>query len=199
MSADLAQLEKHLSTRSYVEGLVHISSFAWKDDLSMVRVSKRRIKTSPPKACRNHIDELISLSLIINFKRGCWFKFPFYRYEPSQADVHVFESLKTVPTGEFPHAARWYTHIKSWEAEHSSLAGSSEAGKVFTSGKAAAAPAPAQDDDEDDVDLFGEDEEEDEETKRIHEERVAAYNAKKAGKTKPAAKVRRALLPHSLK
>merc|ERR1719445_2090984 len=48
----------------------------------------------------------------------------------------------------------------------------------------AAAPAPAADDD-DDVDLFGSDEEEDdEEKKRITEERLKAYNEKKAKKPK---------------
>jgi elongation factor 1-beta len=39
------------------------------------------------------------------------------------------------------------------------------------------------------VDLFGsDDEEEDAEAARIREERLAEYNKKKAGKTKPAAK-----------
>ena len=37
--------------------------------------------------------------------------------------------------------------------------------------------------------MFGSDEEEDAEAERIKAERVAAYNAKKANKTKPAAKV----------
>merc|ERR1711963_923028 len=51
-----------------------------------------------------------------------------------------------------------------------------------------AAPAPAADDD-DDVDLFGSDEEEDdEEKKRITEERLKAYNEKKAKKPKVIAK-----------
>merc|ERR1712107_325152 len=53
---------------------------------------------------------------------------------------------------------------------------------------AKAAPAPAADDD-DDVDLFGSDEEEDdEEKKRITEERLKAYNEKKAKKPKVIAK-----------
>merc|ERR1712029_253315 len=53
---------------------------------------------------------------------------------------------------------------------------------------AKAAPAPAADDD-DDVDLFGSDEEEDdEEEKRITEERLKAYNEKKAKKPKVIAK-----------
>merc|ERR1712025_1425971 len=53
---------------------------------------------------------------------------------------------------------------------------------------AKAAPAPAADDD-DDVDLFGSDEEaDDEEKKRITEERLKAYNEKKAKKPKVIAK-----------
>ena len=50
-------------------------------------------------------------------------------------------------------------------------------------------PAKAAEDDDDDVDLFGSDEEEeDPEAVRIREERLQQYAAKKAGKTKPAAK-----------
>merc|ERR1712045_988418 len=54
----------------------------------------------------------------------------------------------------------------------------------------AAKPAPAPEEDEDDdVDLFGSDEEEDdEEKKRITEERLKAYNEKKAKKPKVIAK-----------
>jgi len=57
-------------------------------------------------------------------------------------------------------------------------------------GKPKAAPAPAAaGDDDDDVDLFGSDEEEDdEEKKRITEERLKAYNEKKAKKPKVIAK-----------
>merc|ERR1711920_323118 len=57
------------------------------------------------------------------------------------------------------------------------------------SAKAAPAPAAAAADDDDDVDLFGSDEEEDdEEKKRITEERLKAYNEKKAKKPKVIAK-----------
>merc|ERR1712025_951757 len=62
-----------------------------------------------------------------------------------------------------------------------------EGGKP-SSGPAKSAPAPAEDDD-DDVDLFGsDDEEDDEEKKRITEERLKAYNEKKAKKPKVIAK-----------
>ncbi|KZV78368.1 hypothetical protein EXIGLDRAFT_757758 [Exidia glandulosa HHB12029] len=129
MSADLAKLESHLTTRSYLEG-----------------------------------------------------------YEPSQADVQAFKAIPSAPGAEYPHVARWYAHIKSWEAEHANLAGSSKAAEPFLSGGAAAAPAAdAADDDE--VDLFGSDDEEDDaEAERVKAERVAAYNAKKALKPKTVAK-----------
>merc|ERR1711864_57621 len=56
-------------------------------------------------------------------------------------------------------------------------------------GKTSAA-APAEEEDDDDVDLFGSDdeEEESEEKKRITEERLKAYNEKKAKKPKIIAK-----------
>ncbi|TFK36579.1 EF-1 guanine nucleotide exchange domain-containing protein [Crucibulum laeve] len=126
MSANLAKLEQHLATRSYVEG-----------------------------------------------------------YTPSQADVLVFKAI-SAPSAEYPHVTRWYNHIKSYAAEHSALPGSSTAGEAFIGGESAAPAADAEGDDE--IDLFGSDDEEDAEAERIKAERVAAYNVKKAGKAKPAAK-----------
>jgi elongation factor 1-beta len=114
------------------------------------------------------------------------------RYTPSQADVHVFKAISSAPDASaYPHAARWYTHIKSYAAEHGSLAGSSTAGEVFTGG-AGSTPAAAADaaEDDDDVDLFGDDDEEDAEAERVKAERVAAYNLKKSAKPKTIAKVR---------
>jgi elongation factor 1-beta len=108
-------------------------------------------------------------------------------YIPSQADVHVFTTLSSAPDAStYPHGARWYTHIKSYAAEHGSLPGSSKAGEAFTA--AAPAPAAAAEEDEEEVDLFGEDDEEDAEAEKLKADRVAAYNAKKAGKPKTAAK-----------
>ncbi|KAJ6625939.1 hypothetical protein B0H10DRAFT_566010 [Mycena sp. CBHHK59/15] len=107
-------------------------------------------------------------------------------YTPSQADVVVFKSIASAPSAETsPHIARWYTHIKSYAAEHATLPGSSTAGEAFL-GSSAPAAAPAEDDDE--VDLFGSDEEDDAEAERLKAERVAAYNIKKAGKPKTVAK-----------
>ncbi|KDR78267.1 hypothetical protein GALMADRAFT_65413 [Galerina marginata CBS 339.88] len=128
MSANLATLEQHLASRSYVEG-----------------------------------------------------------YAPSQADVAVFKTITAAPdTSANPHVARWYTHIKSYTAEHASLPGSSTAGEAFIGGAAAAPTAAEAEDDE--IDLFGSDDEDDGEAERIKAERVAAYNAKKANKPKTIAK-----------
>lgn len=76
----------------------------------------------------------------------------------------MYTSVGSAPSAaEYPHVARWYEHIKSWEAEHATLPGDKEAGsKLFgaasgsTPAPAAAAPAAADDDDE--IDLFGSDE-----------------------------------------
>jgi len=110
-------------------------------------------------------------------------------YTPSQADVAVFKGLSQ-DLG-YPNVARWYKHIKSYEAEFSTLSGSSSAGAIFT-GEASPAPAPTGKKDEeagdDDIDLFGSDEEEDAEAEKLKAERVAAYNAKKANKPKTVAK-----------
>ncbi|KAJ7452049.1 hypothetical protein B0H11DRAFT_299475 [Mycena galericulata] len=112
-------------------------------------------------------------------------------YTPSQADVVVFKSITSAPSAETsPQVARWYTHIKSYAAEHASLPGSSTAGEAFLGGASAApaAPAAAGGDDDDEVDLFGSDDEDDEEAERIKAQRVAEYTQKKAGKPKTIAK-----------
>ncbi|KAG0706196.1 hypothetical protein DFH29DRAFT_798827 [Suillus ampliporus] len=108
-------------------------------------------------------------------------------YTPSQADVYVYNLLTAPEPSKYPHSARWYSHIKSYSAEHAALAGTSTAGQAFL--QSASAPAPAAADAEEEVDLFASDDEEDnEETERLKAERVAAYNAKKANKPKAAAK-----------
>lgn len=99
-------------------------------------------------------------------------------YQPSQADLTTLQALGKAPNSSFPHALRWYNHIKSFSAAETSK----------FPGAAAAAPAaaskPAAADDDDDVDLFGSDDEEDAEAEKIKQDRVAAYAAKKS--TKPA-------------
>lgn len=112
------------------------------------------------------------------------------RYTPSQADVHVYNLLTAPEPSKYPHSARWYSHIKSYAAEHATLPGTSTAGQAFLQSQSASTPAPAAAAaDEDEVDLFADDDEEDAEAERLKAERVAAYNAKKANKPKAAAKV----------
>ncbi|KAK6380725.1 hypothetical protein LTS17_004925 [Exophiala oligosperma] len=114
-------------------------------------------------------------------------------YTPSQADVVSFKALDKAPAVEkYPHAYRWYNHVKSYEADFSTLPG--DPSKPFTTygpDKVALTEnpknAPAEDDD--DMDLFGsDDEEEDPEVVAERERRLAEYKKKKEGKTKPAAK-----------
>jgi len=104
-------------------------------------------------------------------------------YVPSQADVAVFDALKgKAPAKDaYPHAARWYAHISSFEAGgRKQFPKSQKDAASYVSGGA----APAADDDDDDVDLFGSDdeEEESEEAAKIRQERLDAYAAKKAKK-----------------
>ncbi|KAI1779916.1 putative elongation factor 1-beta [Hypoxylon cercidicola] len=117
-------------------------------------------------------------------------------YSPSQADVAVFKALKSAPAADkYPHAARWYKHIASFEDEFPTLPGDAskpytvygpeEAAVTLNPAKAPAAEAA----EDDDVDLFGsDDEEEDAEAVRVREERLAAYKAKKEAKPKTTAK-----------
>ena len=95
---------------------------------------------------------------------------------PSQADTACFDGVKKAPSkSDYPHAARWYAHIASFEA--SGRKQFPKAQGSYAAGGAAAA------DDDDDVDLFGsDDEEEDAAAAKIREERLAAYAAKKAKK-----------------
>ncbi|XP_048858318.1 elongation factor 1-beta [Brienomyrus brachyistius] len=104
-------------------------------------------------------------------------------FVPSQADVVVFEALSAAPPADLCHALRWYNHIKSYQSEKLSLPGVKKAlGQYGPAGVEDTTSADSKDDD-DDIDLFGsDDEEESEEAARLKEERLAAYNAKKAKK-----------------
>ena len=114
-------------------------------------------------------------------------------YGPSQADVASFKAFKSAPSAEkYPHAYRWYNHIKSYESEFSSLPG--DPSKSYTTygpeqTTLAVNPKDKPEEEEDDMDLFGSDEEEeDPEVVAEREKRLAEYKKKKEGKTKPAAK-----------
>jgi elongation factor 1-beta len=113
--------------------------------------------------------------------------------------VKCFQAFKSKPdetfVAKFPNVLRWYKHIATFESDFSSLSG--DPSKAYTaygpeSSEVTVNPAKAPADDEDeDIDLFAsDDEEEDAEAARIREERLAEYHKKKAGKQKPAAKVK---------
>lgn len=107
-------------------------------------------------------------------------------YQPSSADIETFNSVGKAPAVKYPHALRWYNHIKSFtDAERRALGGGACPLKTASTTTAPAKPAAKdEDDDDDDLDLFGSDEEEDAEAARVREERLKAYAAKKS--TKPA-------------
>jgi len=121
-------------------------------------------------------------------------------YSPTQADTASFKALKSSPDSQkYPHAARWYKHIATFESEFATLPG--DASKQYTAYGPEASldgsnltinPAKTEEKDggdDDDVDLFGsDDEEEDAEADRLREERLQAYRDKKALKPKTIAK-----------
>ena len=87
------------------------------------------------------------------------------RYAPSQADVAVFKALPSAPAAAtYPHSARWYSHIQSYETEHATLPGDASAPATAYGPSSSAAPVEniaaveaAAEDDEDEIDLFGSD------------------------------------------
>ncbi|CAI7580440.1 Elongation factor 1-beta [Penicillium manginii] len=112
---------------------------------------------------------------------------------PSQADVVTFKAFSAAPDAEkYPHVARWYKHIASYESEFTTLPG--DASKAFTAYGPEGADLPANPKDkpeeDEEEDLFGSDsEEEDAAVVEERNRRLEDYKAKKAAKgPKPAAK-----------
>jgi elongation factor 1-beta len=104
----------------------------------------------------------------------------------------TFKAFSGAPDAEkYPHVARWYKHIASYESEFSTLPGDSS--KAFTAYGPETTELPSNPKDkpeeDDDEDLFGSDsEEEDPEDVAERNKRLDEYKAKKANKPKPAAK-----------
>jgi len=102
-------------------------------------------------------------------------------YQPSQADVVVFEAVANAPVAH-ANCLRWYCHIKSFAGEFAKLPGD-KSGAAAKYGGSASAPQEKASAKDDDFELFGsDDEEESEEAKRIKEERLKAYAEKKSKK-----------------
>lgn len=102
----------------------------------------------------------------------------------------TFKAFSGQPDAEkYPHVARWYKHIASFESEFSTLPG--DPSKAYTAYGPEASETNPKDKpaDDDDMDLFGSDsEEEDPEVVKQREANLAAYKAKKEKKPKVAAK-----------
>lgn len=106
----------------------------------------------------------------------------------------TFKAFSAAPdAAKYPHVARWYKHIASYEAEFSTLPG--DASKGFTAYGPESVDLPVNpkdkpEDDDEDEDLFGSDsEEEDAAVVEERNKRLEEYKAKKAAKgPKPAAK-----------
>ncbi|PGH07738.1 hypothetical protein AJ79_06215 [Helicocarpus griseus UAMH5409] len=119
-------------------------------------------------------------------------------HNPSQADVTTFKAFKEAPdAGKYPHAARWYKHIASYEPEFATLPG--DPSKPVTAYgpddaeipvNVKKAPAPAADDEDEMEDLFGSDDDEDEDKELIAQrnKNLAEYRKKAATKNKGPAK-----------
>ncbi|GFV97012.1 elongation factor 1-beta [Trichonephila clavipes] len=83
-------------------------------------------------------------------------------FQPSQADTTVFQALKSPPSAEFPHALRWYNHIKSFGNGITSFPGVKKDISAFTVASKSESAKPSKGaggDDDDDLDLFGSDDE----------------------------------------
>jgi elongation factor 1-beta len=111
-------------------------------------------------------------------------------YSPTQADVAVYKALSGAPNGEqYPHAARWYKHIDSFQNDFAGLPGDASADAASYGPAAAtptAIPAESEGEDEEEEDLFASsDEEESAEKEALTKKRLAEYAAKKASKVKP--------------
>lgn len=102
-------------------------------------------------------------------------------FAASQADTSVFDSIPDAPSAALCHLRRWYNHIRSFQAQRSSLP-SAKTQFVLCD-------ASRDDPSDEDIDLFGsDDEDEAAEAARIKEQRLAEYAAKKSKKPALVAK-----------
>lgn len=105
----------------------------------------------------------------------------------------TFKAISSAPDAEkYPHLARWYKHIASYEPEFSTLPGDPSKAYTAYGPETTELPTKPKDkpaDDDDDMDLFGSDEEEeDPEAVKEREARLAEYKKKKEAKPKVVAK-----------
>ncbi|KFD47644.1 hypothetical protein M513_11507 [Trichuris suis] len=101
-------------------------------------------------------------------------------YCPTSVDADFFHQIST-PSDAYPHLQRWYRHMESFTEEEKATWEKCTIGERID---AKAAP------DDEDIDLFGDSSEEemDEEKERIKQQRLKAYEMKKANKPAEVAK-----------
>jgi len=109
-------------------------------------------------------------------------------YQPSQADVAVYEALSGAPSADLVNALRWYKHIGSYGKDLKALPGVKQHADAYGPAAAGGSKPAAAEGDDDDFELFGSDDEPDEEAERVKSERLAAYEAKKSKKVAIIAK-----------
>lgn len=116
------------------------------------------------------------------------------RHSPTQADATCFKAIDSIPDASlYPHAARWYKHIASYETEFADLPGDvAKPIEAYGSGgnnpSLQTAPNAGNEEGDEEIDLFDSEEEEDPEAARIREQRLADYKKRKAAKPKTIAK-----------
>jgi len=97
-------------------------------------------------------------------------------WDVSGEDVALFKAISGAPSAELVNALRWWNHIKSYEAEFSSIG-------CAPAAAAAAEEEEEDEDDDDDMDFFDSDDEDvDAKAEELKQQRIAEYNRKKAEK-----------------
>lgn len=151
-------------------------------DVPTQEVVARKILPPPPTSTRTAFGDVSTAAGLKALDDFLADKSYVEGYAASQADVALFDAIPAAPASSLCHLARWYAHIKSFRGERDRLP-SAKTQFVL--------PAAAGDDDDngDDLDLFGSDDEaESAEARRIKEQRLAQYAARKSGKPAPVAK-----------
>uniref|UniRef100_A0A0R3WD58 EF1_GNE domain-containing protein n=1 Tax=Taenia asiatica TaxID=60517 RepID=A0A0R3WD58_TAEAS len=109
-----------------------------------------------------------------------------FRFQPSKADVVVFDAVSQAPDAKYLNVLRWYNHVESFGDQRKKLPGKAK-DVNFYGPAGVSALTLSKDQDEESEDLFGSSD--DEEAEKRHAECIAAYNIKKAAKAdKPVAK-----------
>ncbi|CAL8098504.1 unnamed protein product [Calicophoron daubneyi] len=110
-------------------------------------------------------------------------------YQPSQADVSIFNAVGKKPADKYDNVVRWYSHIASYGDEMKSFPGIPKSAEQLGNNQPAAkAAGQANEDEDDEIDLFGSNSGDEAEAEKIRQERQKALEKQKAAKAEPAAK-----------